>query len=247
MPEPLRLLIDCGNTALKVAIARGPALLVHERLAVEPAALDRFVAIGIELGELVVLPGNQRHAAVVRDWWNGRGPQRTIGAEIPLPELGQYPGCGADRVLAGLAAGQEPVSCIIVDAGTAVTLGAWKLDAEQRLRFLGGLILPGAHACAAGLALAAPALPAVEPIELPLSAVQRTTDRAIANAIGFGHPAMVAACVQRLRQECAIERVLVTGGGGPLLVQRQIVSASGLRPSLVLQGLALAVAGTSTT
>ncbi len=212
------ILADCGNTAVK--LANGPERV---RLAPEPAAAWLAAQHG---GRLLLLPGASAAADLVRRAW--RGQLTEIGRDLQLPDRGQYPGLGVDRIVAGLAAGS---ATIVVDAGTATTLTAWGADG----RFAGGLILPGAHALIAGLCARAPALPAVEPLGRDAPAAQRDTRGAIAAGAGIGHAGMVEACLARLRLETRIDRVLVTGGGAEELDLPEAEP----RPWLVLEGLEL--------
>lgn len=218
-----RLLADCGNTWVKLALGGD-----RVRLSPEPERLAVWLA-GRPVDELVLLPGAARSANVLRGWWSGRRCE--LGRDIPVPDRGQYPSLGLDRVAAGVAAG---TGVIVIDAGTATTLTAW----DARGRFAGGLILPGTHALIAGLSASAPALPRVEPLPADAPAAQRDTEGAISAAAGIGHPAMVAACLTRLRQETGISRLLATGGGAGALVAAGTLSADAVRPWLVLNGLA---------
>ena len=108
---------------------------------------------------------------------------------------------------------QDLAPCIIIDAGTATTLNAW----QPGPRFAGGLICPGAHACAYGLAHLAPALPLVD-VPAPGAAAQHDTPEAIAQALAIGYPAMIAACLRQLHAECPVGRVVVSGGSAASLV-----------------------------
>lgn len=214
-----RILADCGNTAVKLAFDGGRVRL---------AACDVPAWLALHAAdELVLLPTAAASAAAVRAAWNGR--LREVGRDLPLPDRGQYAGMGADRIVAGLAASSP---CIVVDAGTATTLTAW--DAAGR--FAGGLILPGPQAMIRGLAAAAPALPVVDPLPPDARAAQHGTAGAIAAAAGIGHPAMVRACVDRLRAETGIAAVAATGGGAAVLAPLLGVVE---RPWLVLDGMDL--------
>ncbi len=215
------ILADCGNTAVKLADGA-------ERVRLAPGAVAAWLAG--RAGPLVLLPTARAGAEAVRRAWSG--PIREVGADLPLPDLGQYPGMGIDRIVAGFAAGP---GCIVIDAGTATTLTAW--DAAGRCA--GGLILPGPHALIAGLASCAPALPLVEPLGADARAAQRSTAGAIAAAAGIGHPAMVRACLERLRSETGLGRIVATGGGAEALG----ISDAEHRPWLVLEGLARLVGG----
>jgi pantothenate kinase type III len=211
-------LIDCGNCRVKLARrgSTGPT-------AAESIAPGDFARRWRELAGVGawVLPGAAASAATVLA---AIGPAaRVVGRDLALPDLGQYPGCGADRVVAGLAVVRGPGPGIVIDAGTATTLGAWGISAG-RPAFRGGLILPGAAACLAGLAAAAPALPTVEPFTTRLAA-----------AIGIGYPAMVRACLERLRRETGLGRVILTGGAWAPL--REVDPLAVEDPDLVLRGL----------
>jgi len=174
-------------------------------------------------------------------------PRRIVGVDLPLPDLGQYSGCGVDRVLAGLAAGvfaREPV--IVIDCGTATTFGAWWVttpavdrDPYAAIRFLGGVILPSAYACSAGLHLLAPALPLVEPSGPEARADQHGTSQSIAAGIGIGYGPMVAACLVKLRRQTGARAVLVTGGDAGLIIESRVITADHRVDDLVLRGLAL--------
>jgi pantothenate kinase type III len=235
----MRLIADCGNSTVKLAIARDGGVWLHERLAPTAADLDRFLAAHpAAFAELVLLPGG-RTAAAVRAWWMTVGagrPCREVGRELPLPAVGQYPGFGLDRLVAGLAAcAQEQDDVVVVDCGTATTLTAWRRAGP---RLLGGLILPGARACIAGLAADAPALPVVEPLDASAPALQRDTAGAIAAAVGIGHPAMVAACLERVQRESGCAALVVTGGNATPLLGNALPRRA-YRPSLVCEGVEL--------
>jgi pantothenate kinase type III len=245
MPS-MRLLADCGNSTIKLGLAHDGGIWSHERVPPREDALTAFVQPHLRgIDELVVLPGSRAHAELIASWWARAGagkPLRRIGAEIAVPDLGQYPTCGTDRVLAGLVAcAQEGRSLVVVDAGTATTLTAWRYEAHadvaRRTTFLGGLIAPGAKACAVGLSALAPALPVVEPLGPEAGACQRDTHGAIAAAIGIGHGAMIGACLERLRRESSIAEVIATGGACIALIATGIVPRLSYRPSLVLEGM----------
>jgi len=240
----MRLIADCGNTSVKLAVAHDGGVWLQERLAVEPAAFDDFLRRHAGVDELVLLPAAAATATAVAAWWTLAGagrPLRALGREIALPDVGQYPGFGLDRLAAGLGAvAQEQRALVVVDCGTATTFSAWRHlpgePAERGARFLGGLILPGARACSAGLAAQAPALPVVEPWPADSAGLQRDTVGAIGAAIGIGYGGMVAACLERVQRDSAIAEVLVTGGNaGPLL--GAALPRRAYRPTLVVEGV----------
>jgi len=239
----MRLLADCGNTTVKLALARAGGIWLHERCAAEPAAME--AAIGVHLAavdELAVLPGAEASTARVLAWWQARGGRsaRVLGRDLAAPDCGQYAGFGHDRLAAGLAAcAQERADVVVVDCGTATTLTAWRQVAGALpARFAGGLILPGARACSVGLSTLAPALPVVDALAGDAAAAQRDTHGALAAALAIGYPAMVRACRERMQSATGIAVVIATGGNAAALLG-DVLPRRGYRPSLVCEGLEL--------
>lgn len=241
----LRLLADCGNSTIKLALDRGDDEELRDvtRCDTDAEALEQALAEHEAPGELILIGVSESKLRFVEDWWRRTRPLqpvRRLDRELPLPSVGQYEGCGHDRVLAGIAAGRELAGeVLVVDAGTATTLSAWRWDPGKRagVAFAGGLILPGARACSQGLAQAAPALPEVEPIVGEPNPCQFDTQGAIAAGLGIGYPAMVAECLRKLQQQTGIDALRLTGGNAAILIDR-VIAAEHLRPALVLDGLA---------
>lgn len=246
----MRLLADCGNSTIKLALARDAGIWQFARLDPQPERLSSFIQpFERTIEELAIMPGAKANTQVLESWWaavGGGRPKRLVGdANLPIPDLGQYPNCGVDRVLAGLAAcAQERKPLVVIDAGTATTITAWDWQPElggplQAVRFIGGLILPSARTCAVGLAAQAPALPVVEPLGPDAHACQRDTVGSIGAALGIGYGPMVAACLLKLERETAIKSIIATGGNTGLLIDSRVVQRLAYRPSLVLEGLEL--------
>jgi pantothenate kinase type III len=238
------LLVEAGNTRCKARLGDGLAVR-----AADPAELPWSGA-----ARVVLLPTAAAAARAVADEARRRGlPVLTVGHDLMLPDLGQYPGMGLDRQVAALAVA-APV--VVVDAGTACTLTAWEMrppvrplgggipgalrellhQDAGRPRLLGGLILPGIRACAAGLHALAPALPEVAPGgDDPCV---RTPGEAIANGLAIGWPGMIGAALARLRAVTGISTVVATGGDADRLADAGVLARSWIRPDLVLDGLA---------
>jgi len=120
----------------------------------------------------------------------------------------------------------------LLDPGIDEFLTAWRDEGPRGPRVLGGLILPGAAACARALTGAVPHLPTVEPVAEDSDPLQTSTQGALAAALGIGYPAMVARCVERLAAAVGSELVVATGGLG-----RRWLSDAVYRRDLVLDGL----------
>lgn len=145
---------------------------------------------------------------------------------------------GVDRWVAMIGARAEfTAPCLVVDAGTAVTLDA--LDGDGR--HLGGQIIPGVQLMAASLASETSDIPAVQRIASgsgnPMDSFANTT----AAAVGQGALNAVAGAIERalriLRDQGDEPEVVLTGGDASRIL-RSLDEAAHHRPYLVLQGLA---------
>jgi type III pantothenate kinase len=142
---------------------------------------------------------------------------------------------GADRALAVLAAYHRfRDSCVVIGAGTAVTVDA----VDSCGNVAGGFIVPGAGLMAWALA-ARTGLPEAPLIE-PDGQLGASTETCIARGIANG----LEGAVNRLREVAAEavgsgSRIIVTGGGGKRLF-RTLPEGAEYRPELTLEGLGLA-------
>ncbi len=146
-----------------------------------------------------------------------------------------HPGSyGIDRALAAAAAyHEERDACVVVDAGTAVTVDA--VDGDGTV--LGGYIFPGVETLAHGLA-SRTGLPFV-PFDERTHGVGTSTQACIGHAIAEGFPAAVRALVGSASAAAGgTNRTVFTGGGGAYLA-RVLGYPDSFRPDLALRGLGL--------
>ncbi len=145
---------------------------------------------------------------------------------------------GVDRWVAMIGARAEfQTTCLIVDAGTAVTIDA--LDATGR--HLGGEIIPGVGLMAASLADQTSDIPAVRRKASGDGGGLTIFANTTAAAVGQGALNAVAGAIERaariLRSEVEEPIVVLTGGDASRILKSLGVAAEH-RPHLVLQGLA---------
>ncbi len=144
---------------------------------------------------------------------------------------------GVDRLLAAAAAWHEITqACIVIDAGTAVTVDF--VDGEGV--FQGGAILPGIGAMLRTLAASTDLLPDLEFVEPEGEPWGRNT----ADAMRRGVHGAVTGGVWKLVERYALAYggfplVVATGGDAPTLFQDDEL-VSRVIPDLVLKGMALA-------
>lgn len=186
----------------------------------------------------VVASVNPPRERAVLDWLSREfalAPLR-FPADLPSPVSCRAEQVGADR-LANAAAAHEEFGggCVIVDAGTAITVDAVSRDGA----FLGGAILPGVRLCAAALARGTALLPELDP-DRSDAAIGLTTEDAVASGLLRG----LAGAVDRLVAEVGAElgetyQVIATGGDADRLAPHCDAGIE-LRPHLTLSGLVAA-------
>lgn len=240
MTLPL-LLLDAGNTRLKWARVEDGRW--HERGA---SAYD-------DLGELIKTaertgPGGQCWIASVAGaarqhlieqslsemalslhWLESQAEQRGVTNLYSSPKQ-----LGTDRWMALLAArGRSQDACLVVSAGTAMTVDALAADGQ----FLGGIIVPG-------IALTGQALQQGTALVAQTDGQMRTFPRNTADAVHSGALLAMAGAIGlmhgRLSSLAAVRpRCLLTGGDADLLMPLLEFDAECV-PDLVLEGVLLA-------
>ena len=128
-------------------------------------------------------------------------------------------------------------ACLVVDAGTAITIDAVDGDGQH----LGGQIIPGVATMASALTAATSDIPAVRPApgrsDTDLAMFGRNTAAAVREG---AQNAVVGAVDRAIRtlQSNAYEPVVVLTGGDSSRILNVLCETPLHRPHLVLQGLA---------
>jgi type III pantothenate kinase len=170
------------------------------------------------------------------------GPRvQWVGREIDLPiqVLTDTPEeTGVDRVL-NVAAAYEQMgkACVVVDAGTAVTVDCCNDEGA----FLGGAIAPGLAMQLRCLHEKTAKLPDV-PFEVPPSAFGKDTADAIRAGVYYGLRGLVRDATEAYATELGFwPDIIATGGDAPRLFEGwELIHA--IAPDLTLYGIALAYA-----
>jgi type III pantothenate kinase len=258
------LTVDLGNTRAKLALwddvpelpaapleradwPSGPAL-AHE-LAQRAQA---WSALHGELrGIALAAVGSRELESEVAHALSERWPDRLVrepacGLQL---ELRSHETIGRDRLYAARgAAARLRRSAIVVDAGTALTVDALRIDASGRAAFLGGAIAPGPELALRALALHGARLPAialraVAPAAVP--ALGRDTQEALRAGAVHGLRGTARALVDAIAHEAQLEDcpVALTGGARAYLLEPTPFCARtiALEPELVHLGLLVAL------
>ncbi len=205
---------DIGDAILTLTDGRKPGLVAA--CSVSPAwgePLYRSLS--------TIFPGKVRVAATAAD----------AGVRVRYDSPESY---GIDRALAASAAYREVRgACVVVDAGTAVTVDA--VDFEGTV--LGGYIFPGGETLAHGLA-SRTGLPLVS-FDKTVDGVGTSTLTCIGNALFVGLAGAVKELVRSASSAAGgTKRIVFTGGGGAGLASA-LGCPDSYRPALALTGLGL--------
>ncbi len=164
-----------------------------------------------------------------------------IGRDIDLPikVLTDQPSeTGVDRVL-NIAAAFEQIehACVVVDAGTAITIDLCNDKGE----FLGGAIAPGASAMLRAMHEQTAQLPQVE-LDMPAAPYGKNTRQAMLHGVYHGIRGMVKEIVENYATDLGTwPEVIATGGDAEKLFGGwEMIHA--VSPDLTLYGIALAYA-----
>jgi type III pantothenate kinase len=145
---------------------------------------------------------------------------------------------GVDRWVAMIGAWAETqAACLIVDAGTAVTLDA--IDDEGN--HLGGQIIPGVDTMLESLSSATSDIPLVKASARQSPGDLKTFGRNTAAAVREGAQSAVIGAVERAirtLQSNAYDPTIILTGGGASRILGALADAPLHRPNLVLHGLA---------
>ncbi len=236
---PFRMIaVDVGNSALKIGVLNAQGQLgaapgeVFDHVAAISKTDVSDLQFACQLASVVdlssdlrlrwcVVSVNDSVESQLAQWVQRHRPDdeyaklqhidMPIRTNVPSPE-----DVGMDRLAAALAVNQSRPgdrSAIVIDAGTAITVDLVSADGI----FQGGAILPGFRTSAQALALAAEALPRIEPIGLSQTVppIGKSTLQAIQSGLTWGCIGAVKELVRRIGSQLSDgPLVYCTGGVG---------------------------------
>ncbi len=157
--------------------------------------------------------------------------------DVPMKVLTEVPEeTGVDRVLNVAAAFEQmQKACVVVDAGTAITVDCCNDQGE----FLGGAIAPGTALMMGALHEKTARLPLVT-LEAPAGAFGRTTQEAIRLGVFHGVRGMVKELVENYATALGTWPDLIATGGDAQKLFEGWELAHAIAPDLIFYGIALA-------
>lgn len=264
--EPMTLLVDVGNSAVKWARLRDDGSLVDaqwllhrhvpdvasqlaERWRDVPSS-SAVIACNVASGEVVVAV--ERAADIARlgavQWMR---TQPLFSGQVSLANGYRNPmQLGADRWHCMLgacstasAAAALPSGLLVVNAGTATTVDCIEVDDSSRSqarlagRFIGGVIAPGVRLMLESLVRETAGLPAASGAA---TAFPNDTDAAIVTGVLDAQAGLVQQIRDRLADRLSnAPRVMLTGGNAAAISARLSIESAAIADNLVLRGLAL--------
>ena len=244
------LALSIENTNLLMGVFRGEELLFTSRMAAErnrtgdeyaisfKSILDIY-GIGREQieGSIIssVVPALINEIKLALRLLLGKEPLVVgPGVKTGLNILTDHPaGLGSDLVVNAVAAVAEyPAPLIVADLDTATTL----LAVDEKKRFVGSVIAPGAAISSAALSAACDQLPRIS-IEAPREILGKNTVDCMRAGTVFGTAAMVDGIIERIEEQMGCRcTVIATGTLAEGIIpycRREMISD----PKLLLKGL----------
>lgn len=254
------LVVDVGNTNVKLGVYQDEALIAQWRLRMDPErTADEYTALlaplfaqsGLAFCDISgvaaasVVPAAT--PAVLRFCRHafGRDPLPITGlTDIGLRVAYDPPDAvGADRLMDAVAAVRKyGAPCVVVDFGTATTFNAIvaaKPGGDGLPVYLGGAICLGIGVSLEALFSKAAKIPPVT-LARPPRAIGDNTPHALQSGIIHGYAALVTGMVARFRAEMdAPECPVIATGGHAALIADETDCISVVEPLLTLEGLRL--------
>lgn len=242
------LLLDAGNTRLKWGVGENGKVVQTGHVTQERMRERGIAALTVRLPARIdaVIASNVAGASFGTRLAGVIGAQfghevhfvKTTNAACGVTNGYTQPRrLGVDRWMAIIGAWTElRRACLVVDAGTAVTIDAL----DRRGRHLGGQILPSTGLMAAALAQNTAQIPPASPGKSDAFSGMRMFARSTRAAVQSGAMAAVAGAVERalraLRTQSRNAPVVLTGGDA-VRVLNALDRTALQRPNLVLEGM----------
>lgn len=233
-----QLLLDIGNTRIKWGVLIDGAIEQAGNAALQelPASLPKSVdgalacsvagdAVSRQIADAVAAQCGVQVSFVTSA---AKACGVTSGYEDPAS-------LGVDRWVALIGArATTDRACIVVDAGTAITIDA--LDANGQ--HLGGQILPGLGLMSAALGDNTSDLPQIHEQDLGTADASHRFGRSTTAAISEGILGAATGAIERATAALDEDAALLLTGGNAMRLRQRLTQPGELREHLVLEGLA---------
>ncbi len=254
--QELFLLIDVGNTNIKIGLADADAIRqsfvlptnyqeTGDTFGLKIVDLCNYLQLSVrDLKAWMVSSVVPQLNTLIRQAGQSYSecPVYFVPEDIPLPLVNHYTlpaEVGADRLVTAYAARElfDTPGLMVVDFGTATTV-----ECVQDRGYLGGLICPGVLSSLQALGGKTAKLPRISldlestDIRIGVSTVQSLTQGFV-----FGFAAMIEGTCERLKKNLEGEVTVVATGGFAKKIQPVCPCLQAVREDLLLMGLLLAL------
>jgi len=243
------LALSVGNTTTHIASIKGDALsdvistLSSDTTQIIERAIEAWNAIGDNDAQIIIASSNE---AIASDISKAIADQTSskiwaIGEDLPVA-IGQHLDpetiTGIDRLLNAAAAWAEyNQACVIVDAGTCVTVDF--VDGEGT--FHGGAIAPGASMQLMAMHNGTNALPEITFVKPLEEAFGKNTAQAMLQGVYHGIKGMVRQLTEQYAARYGAYPMIVATGGDATLLFEHDEFIEHIEPDLLLKGIAVSV------
>lgn len=233
----MNLIIDMGNTLIKLAVFSNGALTCKE-ITNQNDLLSRLENLKLRYSNLskAILSSVGKLTTSEMNRINSIFEVHVLDFQTNLPftNLYQTPATlGVDRMaLASAAVCQFPYkNVLVIDAGTCITYDFISTEKEYR----GGAISAGLTMRYKALNAFTSNLPLLEP-ETPIDVIGVSTNTAIHSGVVYGVLAEMEGLIDRYQQKYTDLTVILTGGDAKFL-SKQLKSSIFALPNFLLEGL----------
>ncbi len=253
----MNLVIDIGNTNIKIAFFQGKEMLKlwsgfavdesHLSEWIEPnlpgAAIISTVRASAEIGSRVdALQGEEMLKALAPDFtWlsNYDFPVFVAGTHLQLPITMRYKTpetLGSDRLAAAIAAADKfsGQNTLVITAGSCITTDFVNANGE----YLGGTIAPGLHMRLKAMHHFTGRLPLIHDIVEETPTLGDNTEASMMSGVINGISAEIEGLIAALKKEIGFFNVLLSGGDGKFFAKK-LKSRIFAVDNIVLHGLNL--------
>ncbi len=241
------LCIDSGNSKTKWAVFNSAGEIVDFGSGLNSELADLAFPSASAYQRIIVsnVAGAAHQASIINRLASKQAPMHTVQSPDVMAGLRNHyqvaQALGSDRFAAMMAAYcMQKTSCVVVSAGTAVTIDALSVHGAQA-DFLGGWILPGLHLMQQSLTQAAAQLPETSFSSKP--AEQTKFARNTEDAMQFGALNAVVGAIKEMSAALTANdnkppHVIISGGDAALIkTGLAVTTPCSIVDNLVLHGL----------
>ncbi|QHI37019.1 Type III pantothenate kinase [Kordia antarctica] len=218
----MNLIVDAGNTYVKVAVFQGDKMLSHESFKKEvfQKKIKKSLETFPEIDQIITSSVTKLSDDTQQFLENLAIKVRKLTHETNVPFENKYATpetLGVDRIALVVAAvTQYPkTNVLVIDAGTCITYD-FKTSDET---YLGGAISPGIQLRYKTLNLLTANLPLLEP-KMPENYIGNSTENAIHSGVTLGVITEIDGVIERYKGQFAHLTVILTGGDTNFLAKR---------------------------